>query len=309
MKGPLMEKQKKRKQEFGTANLAGYLMISPWLVGLLIFTVYPLLSSLYFSFTSYDLLTEPTFAGLSNYKAAFADERFFQSMKVTFTYALVHVPLKLAFALAVAMLFNTKRKGVGVYRTLYYIPSIVGGSIAISVMWIQMFGTNGAFNSLVSNLLSIDVSTNWIKNPDTSLATIIILAVWQFGSPMLIFLAGLKQIPRTYYEAAQIDGAGPISRFFRITLPSLTPIIFFNLIMQVISAFMAFTQAFIISGGAGSPSDTTLFYALYIYLQGLKYNQMGYACALAWIMIVLISVITAIIFKTSNAWVFYAEEE
>lgn len=300
--------RKAKKKMFGSANLAGYLLISPWLLGFLVFTIYPLFSSLYFSFTSYDLLTPPQFVGLENYSAVFADGRFFQSMKVTFTYALVHVPLKLLFALGVAMLFNCQRKGIGIYRTLYYLPSIVGGSIAVSVMWIQMFGTNGAFNSLLSKM-GLEVTTNWIKNPDTALTTIIILAVWQFGSPMLIFLAGLKQIPRTYYEAAQIDGASAIRRFFHITLPSLTPIIFFNLIMQVISAFMAFTQAFIISGGAGSPSDTTLFYALYIYLQGFKYNKMGYACALAWVMIVLIAIVTAILFKTSDQWVFYAEEE
>lgn len=303
-----MKMIKQKRHPFGVNNTVGYLMIAPWLIGFLVFTLYPLFSSLFLSFTDYNLLMSPEFVGMDNYAQVFQDSRFYQSMKVTFTYALVHVPLKLLFALFVAMLFNCYRKGVGVYRSMYYLPSIVGGSIAISVMWIQMFGSDGAFNSILAKF-GIETSMNWIKNPDTSLAAVIILAIWQFGSPMLIFLSGLKQIPRTYYEAAQIDGANAVNRFFRITLPSLTPVIFFNLVMQMISAFMAFTQAYIISGGAGGPSDTTLFYALYIYMQGFKYNKMGYACALAWIIIIVISVVTAIMFKTSNRWVFYAEDD
>ncbi len=289
-------------------DIAGYLLISPWLIGFAVFTLVPLVSSFLYSLTSYNLLSAPEFVGISNYLQAFEDDRFYQSFRVTFTYALVHVPLKLVFALFVAMLFNCDRKGVGIYRALYYLPSIIGGSIAVSVMWIQMFGSAGAFNSILGKI-GIETTTNWIKNPKTSLAAVIILAVWQFGSPMLIFLAGLKQIPRTYYEAAEIDGAGAARRFMSITLPSLTPVIFFNLVMQLISAFMAFTQAYIISGGAGGPSDTTLFYALYIYLQGFRYGRMGYACALAWIIIVLIAIVTAVLFKTSGRWVFYGEDE
>ena len=289
-------------------DITGYLLISPWLIGFAVFTLFPLISSFLYSLTEYNLLSSPEFVGVGNYLQAFEDGRFYQSFKVTFTYALVHVPLKLVFALFVAMIFNCDRRGVGIYRSLYYLPSIVGGSIAVSVMWIQMFGSTGAFNSILGKI-GIETTTNWIKNPQTSLAAVIILAVWQFGSPMLIFLAGLKQIPRTYYEAAEIDGAGAIRRFLSITLPSLTPVIFFNLVMQLISAFMAFTQAYIISGVAGGPSDTTLFYALYIYLQGFRYGRMGYACALAWIIIVLIAIVTAILFKTSGRWVFYGEDE
>ena len=283
-------------------------MISPWLIGFALFTFVPLVSSFVYSFMSYNLLSDPVFVGIENYKQAFLDERFYQSFKVTFIYALIHVPLKLVFALFVAMLFNCNRRGVSIYRALYYLPSIVGGSIAVSVMWIQMFGSFGAFNSILGKI-GIECTTNWIKNPKTSLAAVIILAVWQFGSPMLIFLAGLKQIPKTYYEAAEIDGASAVRRFISITIPSLTPVVFFNLVMQLISAFVAFTQAYIISGGSGGPSDTTLFYALYIYLQGFRYGRMGYACALAWIIIVLISVITVVLFKTSGRWVFYGEDE
>ena len=300
--------QKKKGRDFGVDNVSGYLLIGPWLIGFFLFTLYPLLSSLYYSFTSFNLLTPPKWNGIQNYVEVFADPRFYQSMKVTFIYALVHVPLKLLFALGIALLFNMKHRGVGLYRTLYYIPSIVGGSIAVSVMWVQLFASNGPFNNLLS-IFGLDITRNWIGDPDTALMMIIILAVWQFGSPMLIFLAGLKQIPLSYYEAAEIDGANVFQRFFKITIPSLSPVIFFNLLMQLIGAFMAFTQCYIVSNGTGGPSDTTLFYALYIYLQGLKYQKMGYGCALAWIMVVIIAIITWIIFKTSDTWVFYESDD
>ncbi len=300
--------KKKKGRDFGVDNLSGYLLIGPWLVGFFLFTLYPLFSSLYYSFTSYDLLTSPKWVGVQNYINVFADARFYQSMKVTFIYALVHVPLKLLFALGIALLFNMKHRGIGIYRTLYYVPSIVGGSIAVSVMWVQLFASKGPFNNLLAKI-GIDISRNWIGDPDTSLMMIIILAVWQFGSPMLIFLAGLKQIPVSYYEAAEIDGANVFQRFIKITVPSLSPVIFFNLLMQIIGAFMAFTQCYIVSNGTGGPSDTTLFYALYIYLQGLKYHKMGFGCALAWIMVIIIALITLLIFKTSDTWVFYESDD
>lgn len=300
--------ERKLHRRYGEDNLVGYLLISPWLIGFFVFTIYPLLSSLFYAFTDYDLLSAPKWVGMKNFIKVFEDPRFYQSMKVTFTYALVHVPLKLIFALGVAMLFNLKHRGVGIYRTLYYLPSIVGGSIAVSVMWIQLFGSDGAFNAFLANI-GITVTRNWIGSPDTSLMMIIVLAIWQFGSPMLIFLAGLKQIPASYYEAAEIDGANSVRKFFNITLPSLSPVIFFNLLMQIIGAFMAFTQCYIVSNGTGGPSDTTLFYALYIYLQGLKYMKMGYSCALAWIMVVIIAAVTVLIFKTSDNWVFYESKD
>ena len=304
-----MQKIKRRgRRDFGEDNVSGYLFISPWLIGFLVFTIYPLFSSFYFSFTSYDLLSAPKWVGFENYLAIFQDGRFYQSMKVTFAYALIHVPLKLVFALLIAMLFNLKHRGVAVYRTVYYLPSIIGGSIAVSVMWRQLFGPDGAFNAFL-NLIGIPAQRNWIGAPDTSLTMLIVLAVWQFGSPMLIFLAGLKQIPASYYEAAEIDGANALQRFFNITLPSLSPVIFFNLLMNIIGAFMAFTQSYIISNGSGGPSDTTLFYALYIYLKAFKFYDMGYGCALAWIMLLVIAAITVLIFKTSDNWVFYENKE
>lgn len=304
-----MTKTKRAKmRNFGEDNAAGYVCIAPWLAGFFIFTIFPLFSSLYYSFTTYNLLTAPKWVGLSNFQAIFADPRFYQSMKITFTYALIHVPLKLGFALGIAILFNMKHRGIGLYRTAYYLPSIIGGSVAVSVMWMQMFNATGAFNSLLGKI-GITVTRNWVNTPDTSLMMIILLAVWQFGSPMLIFLAGLKQIPISYYEAAGIDGANPLQKFVKITLPCLSPVIFFNLLMQLINAFMAFTQVYIISNGLGGPSDTTLFYALYMFLNAFKYQRMGYGSALAWIMVLIIAFFTFIIFKTSGKWVFYEDSD
>lgn len=294
---------KRKVHTFNEDNRTGYLLLSPWLIGFFVFTIYPLLSSLFYAFTRFDLLSSPQWIGLGNFKAVFADMRFYQSMKVTFIYVLVSSPLKLLFALCIALVFNMKHKGQAIYRAIYYLPSIVGGSIAISVMWKQLFAEHGPFNAILG-AFGIGVTRNWIGSPETSLGMIIVLMIWQFGSPMLIFLAGLKQIPTTYYEAAEMDGAGAFKRFLHITLPSLSPVIFFNLLMQIIGAFMAFTQCYIVSNGTGGPSDTTLFYALYIYLEGLKYYKMGYGCALAWIMVVIIGIITAVLFKTSDKWVF-----
>ena len=210
------------------------------------------------------------------------------------------VPLRLTFALFVAMLLNTKRRAVGGYRAAYYAPSIVGGSVAVAVMWREIFGVNG----LVNAVFNTDIA--WLGNPSTAIWTLILLAVWQFGSPMLIFLAGLKQIPGELYEAASMDGANGWHRFWRVTLPLLTPIIFFNLIMQTISGFMVFTQAFIITGG--SPLDTTLFYALYVYQRAFGTFEMGYASAMAWVLLAIVAFFTAIVFKSSSYWVFYEAE-
>ncbi|MCI6909534.1 MAG: sugar ABC transporter permease [Clostridiaceae bacterium] len=285
-------------------GITGYVFILPWLIGLLVFTVYPMFSSLYYSLTDYDLLNEINFVGFKNYIDIFTkDARFLKSVKVTLTYTLFQVPLKLGFALFVAMLFKGSRRGVNVYRSLYYLPSIFGGSIAISIMWRQIFGRTGAVNGILKSLGLITTAKSWIASPDTALGTLILLSVWQFGSPMLIFLAGLKQIPQSYYEAASIDGAGAWKQFLHITLPSLSPIIFYNFLMQTIGSFMSFTQSYIVT--AGGPVDETLMYALYIYQTGFTNYHMGYASALSWISLIIIGIITAVIFKTSNYWVFY----
>lgn len=297
---------RKRKKVTDYNNRAGYLFILPWLVGFLGFTIFPMIASLYFSFTKYDMVSSPKFIGLNNYIDIFTkDPKFYQALKVTFIYAVTSVPLRLAFALFVALLLVQKRAFVGFYRAIFYIPSIIGGSVAVAVMWTQLFGVNGALNSILASLGMIKEGQGigWTGDARTALGSLVLLAAWQFGSPMLIFLAGLKQIPYSYYEAASIDGSGKWHQFTHITLPILTPIIFFNFIMQMVSGFMMFTQAFIITNGG--PFDRTLVYALYMFQKAFTYYDMGYASALAWILLIIISSITAIIFKTSSAWVFY----
>lgn len=283
-------------------DLIGFAFISPWLIGFLGFILGPMLASLYFSFTDYDLLSEPNWIGVENYITMFTnDPRFIQALKVTFIFVFTSVPLKLAFALFVAMLFNTNRRGSSLYRTIYYVPSILGGSVAVAIIWKQLFSTNGAINDILS-IFGFQ-GTNWVASPDYALSTLILLVVWQFGSPMLIFLAGLKAIPTELYEAASVDGANALVKFFKVTIPMLSPIIFFNLVMQTIQGFMAFTQSFLIT--QGGPMGSTLFYAVYLYEKAFAHFDMGYASALAWILLLICAIFTTLIFKTAKSWVYY----
>ncbi|MDM5198990.1 sugar ABC transporter permease [Fictibacillus enclensis] len=286
-------------------NWVAYLFLSPWLIGLLCLSIIPMGASLYLSFTRYDMFSSPEWIGLANYTEMFKDTKYLDSVKVTLSYVLFSVPLQLMFALAVALLLNRGLRGVKMYRAVYYIPSLFGGSVAIALLWRQLFGGEGIINKVLETF-GIQ-GTNWISSPDTALSTLIILSVWQFGSPMIIFLAGLKQIPVELYEAAKIDGAGKIRQFFSVTLPLLTPIILFNLVMQIIHAFQAFTPAYIVSGGTGGPLDSTLFYTLYLYQKAFTHFEMGYAAAMAWILLITVAFITALIFITSKKWVHYQE--
>ncbi len=291
----------------GNDNLAGYVFIMPWLVGFLAFIIVPMISSLYFSFSKYDLLSIPRFIGFSNYiRMFFQDGKYWVSLRVTFTYVLAGVPLRLAFALFVAILLNKRYKLIGFYRVVFYLPSLLGGSVAIAVMWRQLFGLDGALNSFLQ-LLGIEETISWIGDPSTALWSLILLHTWQFGSSMLIFFAGLKGIPATYYEAAIVDGANAWQKFIRITIPLLSPVIFFNLVMQTINGFRAFTQAYIVTGGG--PINSTLFYALYVYRRAFEYFEMGYGSALAWILLFIIGVFTALIFKSSPGWVYYESKD
>lgn len=286
-------------------NLVGYVFASPFILGFLIFTLYPIISSLYYSFTDYNLFEAPSVIGFDNYQKMFtADDKYWKSLRVTFTYVFASVPLRLIFALAVAMLLNKAARGIGVYRSSFYLPSLIGGSVAVSIMWTQVFGDKGLLNSFLS-VIGIHTDISWIGNPATALWTLIALSVWQFGSSMLIFLAGLKNIPYSYYEAASVDGASKVRQFFNITLPLLSPIILFNLIMQTISAFMTFTPAYIISRGEGGPLDNTLLYSLYLYRRAFQFYEMGYASAMAWVMLLLIGLIALVLFQTSKYWVYY----
>jgi multiple sugar transport system permease protein len=286
-------------------NAIAYMFLSPWLIGLLCLSLIPMVSSLYLSFTNYDMFTSPEWTGIENYKQMIQDSKYLASVKVTTTYVLLSVPLQLVFALGVALLLNRGLRGLRFYRAVYYVPSLFGGSVAVALLWRQLFGGEGLINRGLA-LFGIE-GTNWISSPDTALYTLVILAVWQFGAPMVIFLAGLKQVPLELYEAARIDGASKLKQFFKITLPMISPIVLFNLIMQIIHAFQAFTPAYIVSGGEGGPLDSTLFYTLYLYQKAFTHFDMGYAAAMAWILLIAIAIITAIIFGTSKKWVFYQE--
>lgn len=291
----------------GRENLYGYIFLTPWLLGFFILTLGPLLASLYLSFTHYDLLTDPDWAGLANYRTLLSnDPRYFTALEVTSVYVFLSVPLKLIFALSIAMLLNRGLTGLPLYRAVYYVPSLLGGSVAIALLWRQVFGRSGIVNQFLS-AIGISDPPSWMAHPDYALYPLIILAIWQFGSPMLIFLAGLKQIPDELYEAAAIDGAGPVSRFFRITVPLITPVIFFNVVLQMIGAFQVFTPAYVMGGGTGGPRDSMLFYTLYLYQQGFVNMNMGYAAAMAWVLLLIIALFTAINFFLSRYWVFYQD--
>jgi multiple sugar transport system permease protein len=285
-------------------NFSGLAFISPWIAGFLAFTAIPIIFSLYYSFTEYDILGSPVFNGIKNFRRMMGDELFWKSLGVTFYYAFVSVPLRLAFAFFVALLFKRASKLVRIYQAVYYLPSIVGGSIAVAVMWRRLFMADGALNAALQ-AIGINSAVSWIGEPSFAIWTLIILAAWQFGSSMLIFLAGLRQIPLTYYEAARVDGAGIFRQFWSVTLPQMTPIIFFNLIMQLINGFTVFTQAFVVSGGNGDPQNATLVYALYLYQRAFKYYNMGYSSAMAWVLVLIIGILTGVIFKTSGKWVYY----
>ena len=285
-------------------TLWGNLFLVPWFLGFFGLTLGPMLVSLYLSFTDYPLLQEPTWIGLDNYtRMFFEDPRYLQSVKVTVLYVVISVPIELAFALFLALVLNRGLAGLGTYRAIYYVPSLLGSSVAVAVMWRQIFSADGLVNQVLA-FAGIS-GPSWISTPEYSLYTLIALTVWQFGSPMVIFLAGLRQIPADLHDAASVDGAGRIRRLLHITLPILTPIIFFNLVLRIISAFQSFTGAYIISGGSGGPSDSTLFYTLYLYQEGFTNFRMGYASAMAWMMLVTVGAVTAINFFMSRYWVHY----
>ena len=289
------------KKAMNNERTAGIIFTMPFTIGFLLFMIVPMGISLYYSFCSYDILSPPVFTGLQNFKTMFADETFYKSIKVTFFFAFVSVPLRHLLALIVAMLLLKSTKMTGFYRAAYYLPSIIGGSVAVAILWKRMFATDGVINKLLQ-AVGINCTMSWLGNTNTAIWVLIILAVWQFGSSMLIFLSSLKQIPQSLYEAANVDGANGISKFFRITLPLLTPTIFFNLVMQMINGFLAFTQSYIIT--QGKPMNSTLFYTVYMYQQSFEFYNTGYGAALAWVMLAMIGMITLFLFATKKFWVY-----
>lgn len=280
---------------------AGLAFTSPFIIGFLLFMIVPMMISLYYSLCDYNILSAPVFVGLTNYIKMFSDEVFFKTIGVTFFYALISVPLRLAFALLVAMLLLNSSRLTAFYRAAYYLPSIIGGSVAVSILWKRMFAIDGVINKVLA-VFGMKDPVSWLGDKNTAIWTLILLAVWQFGSSMLIFLSSLKQIPPSLYEAASIDGAGKFRQFFKITLPLLTPTIFFNLVMQMINGFLAFTQCYIIT--QGKPMNSTLFYTVYMYQQSFEYYNTGYGAALAWVMLLIVGLITAFLFATKRFWVY-----
>ena len=296
------KKQLSLKQRLNEEHTAGFIFVLPFIIGFLAFSAIPIIISFCLSFTRYDILGSPTFIGIENFVRMFTDDdKFWKSFGTTFFYAVVSVPLKLIMALFVAMLFVKTTRFTSVMRAVYYLPSIMGGSIAVAVLWRRLFASDGVINAI----LGTDIA--WLGRKDTAIWTLIILSVWQFGSSMLIFLAGLKQVPVSLYEAATVDGCSKVGQFFKITLPMLTPVIFFNLVQQTINAFMAFTQSFVITNGG--PRDSTLFYSVYQYQRAFEFHEMGYGSAMAWFMLLVIGLLTALIFKSSTKWVYNESKE
>ena len=266
----------------------------------------PILYSLYLSFTRYNLLSPPHWIGFANYLDLARDPQFLQAVSVTLHFVLVSVPLVLVVSLALALFLNKGIHFVRMYRTLFYLPSLLGTSVAIAVLWLKVFGQPGLFNNLL-RLVGI-IGPSWIGNPNTSLYTLVALNLWAFGSTMVIFLAGVGQVPKEYYEAAQMEGAGWWRCLWIATLPWISPLIFFNFILGTIAAFQTFTSAFVIGGGSGSPAGSLLFYSVYLYLQGFTNFKMGYASAMAWLMFVTLSVFSGLVFYSARYWVHYGSD-
>jgi oligogalacturonide transport system permease protein len=304
MENAVQKLKKTKRKSSMNYQYVGLLYIGLWIVGFLFFQLFPLISSFYYSFTNYNMLKAPVFIGLNNYIRAFtSDAKFLKSLMVTFAYVAISVPLKLMVALGIAMLLNIKARFITFFRTLYYLPSIMGASVAVAVLWRFLFTKEGYIN----NFLAIFGITgqDWIGDAHYALFTISLLTVWQFGSSMVLFLAGLKNIPPELYEAARIDGAGRIRTFFKITFPLLSPIIFFNLVMQLINGFQDFTPAMLIT--KGGPANATYLYGMLLYENAFSYFKMGYASALSWILFAIMIAITGFLFKSSEAWTHYED--
>ncbi|WP_221583553.1 carbohydrate ABC transporter permease [Microbacterium sp. G2-8] len=289
-------------------TFAGYAFLTPWMIGFFGLTLGPMAYSLYLSFTSYDLFSAPEWVGFENYIRLFSDDpQFIQSAQITLIYVFIGTPIKLAAALAIALLLNYRDRGAAFFRSAFYAPSLIGVSVSVAIVWRAMFSTDGPVDNTLS-LFGINLG-GWIGNVNLVVPMMILLAVWQFGATMVIFLAGLKQVPKELYEAAEVDGAGALRRFKAVTLPMLSPVIFFNLLLELIGAFQVFASAYIISNGTGGPAGMTNFITLYLYKRGFTDGQMGYASAIAWIVMIAVAIIAVILFRTQKNWVHYSGDD
>ena len=281
-----------------------YLAIAPWLVGFILFTAGPMLISLWTSFTDWDLLTDPQWVGLENYRSLATDPTFIQSIKVTLAYTAAYVPLDLVGGLLLALLVRPRLRGIGIYRTIFYLPTVFSG-VAFVVVWLWMLNPNGGLINLVLRWFGIE-GPRWLLDPKYALWSLVMMSFWGWGRSMALYLGGMQSIPGELYEAAAMDGAGSFRQFFKITLPLLSPIIFFNLVLSIISTFQSFTSAFVATNGG--PLDSTLFLVLYIYRQAFEYFHMGYAAALVWVLFAIILVLTLVLLRSQKFWVFYLGE-
>ncbi|MFJ8780084.1 carbohydrate ABC transporter permease [Streptomyces sp. NPDC102476] len=291
-------KRRTRRERQGAA----WVFLSPWVLGACVLTLLPMAVSLYLSFTDYNLFDPPHWVGLRNYTQMFTeDPRYWRSVTTTLMYVVIAVPLQLALALVVALALKSMKRGKAFYRSAFYAPSLLGASMSIALVWRAVFNDGGTVDNLFG-------TGGWVNKPGWALLAVALLTVWQFGAPMVIFLAGLQQIPAELYEAAAVDGAGTWRQFLSVTVPMLSPVLFFNLVLQTIQAFQVFTPAFAVSAGKGGPADSTLVYTMYLYDRGFVASHMGYASAMAWVLLLVIGVVTAVLFRTSRSWVFYASE-
>ena len=287
----------KWKKRLCSESVAGYIFSLPFILGFLLFILVPMLISMYYSLCDFNIVSEPRFVGLKNYITIFTDDpKFYKALSVTLFYTFVAVPLRVVFALLVALVLLKTTKMTPVYRAMYYLPSIIGPSVAVAILWKQMFSGDGVINQIFG------LHHLWLGSTKTAIWVIILLSAWQFGSSMLVFLTSIKQIPATLFEAAKVDGAIGIRRFFSITLPLITPAIFLNFLLQFINGLLVFSQGQIIT--AGKPLDSTLFYVLYMYDQSFLYNSAGYAAALGWVLLGIIAIFTAVLFGTKKFWVY-----
>lgn len=295
---------KKKRYALGESKYLGLLYISPWIIGLLVFTLYPIIASFVLSFTNYDLFSTPKFIGILNYTKLLSDQVFIKAMSVTFQFVALEVPLKIVFSLFVAMILSKKLKGINFFRTAYYIPSILGSNVAIAVLWKFIFQSDGLVNQAIGVFGISPVS--WFGEQFPALLTIVLLRVWEFGSTMVIFLAAIKSLPQDVFEAAAVDGCSKLKQFFKITIPLLSPTIFFNFVMQLINAFQEFNAPYLIT--KGGPQHGTYLLPLYIYDKTFVNFKMGYASAMSWVLFIIIMIFTVLTFRYSKYWVFYNDE-
>lgn len=288
-------------------SITAYLFILPWIIGFLVFTIGPMLASLYFSFTKYNIIDPPQWVGLSNFIKLFKDELFIQSIKVTLKYAVMALPLNLIVGFFLAVLLNQKVVAVNVWRTLYFLPSVIAG-VAVALVWQRIFNPRiGIVNPFLKNI-GIQSPPRWLNDPAWAVPSLVIMSLWSVGGGMIMYLAGLQGISSDLYDSAKVDGANALQRFWHVTIPMMTPVIFYNLIMGLISTFQYFTQVYVITSGEGGPAWATLFYNLYLYKNAFKYHDMGYASAMAWVLFLVVLGLTILIFRSSEYWVFYEGE-